>query len=121
MGPLRCTGYGIAHILGGSPREIVLTLVAKSATTAVAVGIAERTGGIAEIAPIIVIATGIVGTCPGPSVCRALRVTDDRAVGLALGIAAHAIGTARAFQISQTSAPGVARGPPCPVSRCPWR
>ena len=90
-------------VLGGSPREIVLTLVAKSVTTAVAVGIAEQTGGIAELAPAIVIATGIVGACLGPPLCRALRVTDDRAIGLALGIAAHAIGTARAFQISQTA------------------
>jgi putative effector of murein hydrolase len=90
-------------LLGGRPRKIVLTLVAASVTTAVAVGIAERTGGIAELAPAIVIATGIVGACLGPPLCRALRVTDDRAVGLALGIAAHAIGTARAFQISQTA------------------
>ena len=90
-------------LLAGSAREIVLTLVATSVTTAVAVGIAERTGGIAELAPVLVIATGIVGACLGPPLCRALRVTDERAIGLALGISAHAIGTARAFQISQTA------------------
>lgn len=85
------------------PEALGLTLVTKSVTTAVAVGITERIGGIPELAPIIVISTGIVGACFGASLCRRLGVTDDRAVGLALGIAAHAIGTARAFQISQTA------------------
>lgn len=90
-------------IFHDAPEALGLTLVAKSVTTAVAVGITERIGGIPELAPVIVISTGIVGACLGPPLCRRLRVTDDRAVGLALGIAAHAIGTARAFQISQTA------------------
>ena len=105
--PLGCaTGLvlaGAPAMLLGVPEALGLTLLAKPVTTAVAVGIAERIGGIPELAPVIVISTGIVGACLGPPLCRRLRVTDDRAVGLALGIAAHAIGTARAFQISQTA------------------
>jgi len=93
---------GFAAVTLATP-EVVHTLLAKSVTTPVAVGIAENTGGLPELAPAIVISTAIVGACMGPSVCRMLGVDDDRAVGLALGIAAHAIGTARAFQISETA------------------
>jgi putative effector of murein hydrolase len=113
LGPLAVTvavGGGAAillsagpAVLAGVPEALGLTLAAKSVTTAVAVGIAERVGGIPDLAPAIVIATGIAGACLGPTVCRRLGIHDDRAVGLALGIAAHAIGTARAFQISGTA------------------
>lgn len=93
---------GLAALALASP-EIVRTLLAKSVTTTVAIGITESVGGLPELAPAIVIATGIVGACLGPWVCRLLRVEDPRAVGLALGIASHVIGAARAFQISETA------------------
>lgn len=93
---------GVAALALAEP-EIVRTLVAKSVTTAVAIGISERVGGLTDLLPAIVVATGVWGACVGPSVCRRLRVTDDRAVGLALGIAAHAGGMARAFQLSETA------------------
>jgi putative effector of murein hydrolase len=93
---------GLATVALADP-EIVRTLLAKSVTTPVAIAIAESVGGLPELAPAIVIATGIVGACLGPWICRMVRVDDPRAVGLALGIASHVIGTARAFQISETA------------------
>lgn len=82
---------------------LLATLAPKSTTTAVAVGIAERLGGIPSLAALIVVTTGLFGAAFGPSLLAAAKVRDHRAIGLALGVASHAIGTARAFQISETA------------------
>ncbi|SER87873.1 Putative effector of murein hydrolase [Tranquillimonas rosea] len=84
----------------GAPQTLLATLASKSATTAVAVQMAERLGGTPALTALVVISTGIFGTAFGPTILRRSGVHDDRAIGLALGIAAHAIGTARALQIS---------------------
>ena len=83
--------------------EIVATLVPKSATAAVAVEIAARLGGIAGLTAVVVISTGITGAVLGPWLLKTVGVEDDRAKGFALGVASHAIGTARAFQISEVA------------------
>lgn len=87
----------------GSPQPILVTLASKSATAAVSVGISERLGGVAALTAVTVILTGLCGAMFGPPVLRAAGVRDDRAIGFALGIASHAIGTARAFRISETA------------------
>lgn len=90
-------------VLTGAGRDLVATIAPKSATTAVAVEIAERLGGAPGLTAVIVIMTGIVGAVAGPAILEASGVRDDRAKGFALGVASHAIGTARAFQISETA------------------
>jgi len=87
----------------GSASEILATLAPKSATAAVAVEIADRLGGTASLTAVVVISTGIFGAVFGPAILKSVHVRDDRAVGFALGVASHAIGTARAFQISETA------------------
>lgn len=82
---------------------LLATLAPKSATTAVAVEIVDKQGGIPGLTAVIVISTGIFGAAFGPSILDACRITDDRAKGFALGVASHAIGTARAFQMSETA------------------
>ena len=89
--------------LTGMGRDLVATIAPKSATTAVAVEVAERLGGAPGLTAVIVIMTGIVGAVAGPAILAASGVRDDRAKGFALGVASHAIGTARAFQISETA------------------
>jgi putative effector of murein hydrolase len=88
--------------MGVAP-DVVASLTPKSATAAVAVGIAERVGGVAGLAAMAAVLTGLFGAMIGPSLLSAIGVRDHRAVGFAIGIAAHAIGTARAFQISETA------------------
>ena len=88
-------GYPVAT---GASETVLATLAAKSTTAAVAVQIAEQLGGAPALTVIIVIASGIFGGAFGPSLLSRAGVTDDRAVGLALGISSHAIGTARALQ-----------------------
>lgn len=93
------SAIGLAWLLGGSPRTL-LSLVPKSVTTPVAMGIAEKIGGIPSLTAVIVILTGVVGAVAAPALLDILRIRDDAVKGFAIGVAAHGIGTARALQIS---------------------
>jgi putative effector of murein hydrolase len=81
---------------------LLYSLAPKSATTPVAMAVAERIGGIPSLTALLVILTGITGAVLGPGLLRLLGVRDDAARGFALGLAAHGIGTARAFQLGGT-------------------
>lgn len=85
-------------LLGGS-KLTLLSLVSKSTTTPVAMAITEQMGGLPALTAVAVIITGILGAIAGLTVLRVVGVTNPRARGLAMGVAAHGIGTARAFQI----------------------
>lgn len=89
----------IAYWLGGSDSTL-LSLAAKSVTTPIAIGISDSIGGIATITASAVILTGIVGIVAVNPIMRLCRVDDERIWGFSLGLAAHAIGTARAFERS---------------------
>lgn len=77
----------------------MVSIMPKSVTTAIALGISEKMHGIATVTLVIVIITGIIGSIIGPSILKALKVTDPVAQGVALGSAAHAIGTSRALEL----------------------
>ena len=62
--------------------------------------ITEQLGGVPSLTAVFVIITGIIGAIVGSSLFRLLRIQDDSVKGIAMGITAHGIGTARAFQIS---------------------
>lgn len=94
------SAVGIARVLGSSlPTQ--LSLAPKSVTTPIAMGVAERIGGIASLTAVLVIVTGIVGAVVAPTVFRLLRINDHAIQGFAMGVAAHGVGTARAFYISE--------------------
>jgi predicted murein hydrolase (TIGR00659 family) len=96
------TAVTTARLLGGS-RETLLSLAPKSATAPVAMGIAERLGGLPSLTASLVVLTGVIGAVLGPWLLRRLRVTDPAATGFALGVASHGIGTARAFELGETA------------------
>ena len=94
------SAMGIARALGASvPTQ--LSLAPKSVTTPIAMAVAERIGGIALLAAVLVIVTGIVGAVVAPALFRWLRIKDHAIQGFALGVVAHGIGTARAFAINE--------------------
>jgi len=95
------TAAGAAWLLG-APREIVASVAPKSVTTPIAMGIAERTGGLPSITAVLVVAVGILGAVAGPPFLRAIGVRDPGAAGLALGAAAHGLGAARAMEEGET-------------------
>jgi predicted murein hydrolase (TIGR00659 family) len=82
------------------PTEVLLSLSPKSTTAPVALGISEAVGGIPTLTAVLVILTGIIGAIMVTPLMNLLRVQDWQARGFAVGIAAHGIGTARAFQVN---------------------
>jgi predicted murein hydrolase (TIGR00659 family) len=95
------SAVGIGWALGAS-RETLLSLAPKSVTTPIAMGIAEKLGGLPSLTAVLVVTTGILGAVLARSVLNLLRVRDHAVRGFAVGVAAHGIGTARAFQVSET-------------------
>ncbi|MDH3314357.1 MAG: LrgB family protein [Gammaproteobacteria bacterium] len=96
------SGVGIAWLLGAS-RETLLSLAPKSVTTPVAMGIAEQIGGLPSLTAVLVILSGITGAVLGTYTLNLVRVKDWRARGLAMGVASHGIGTARAFTVNEVA------------------
>jgi len=94
------SSIGLAWILGGSS-EIQLSLAPRSATAPVAMGISDQIGGIPSLPAVLTVATGIVGAVLGTRLFQWFGIKDDSVKGIAMGVAAHGIGTARAFQVSQ--------------------
>jgi predicted murein hydrolase (TIGR00659 family) len=93
------SALSLAWLLGASPATL-LSLAPKSVTAPIAMGIAEKLGGLPALAAVFAVTTGILGAALGKYVLDACRVRDWRARGFALGLAAHGIGTARAFQVN---------------------
>lgn len=96
------SAVGIAWVLGGT-QSTLASLAPKSVTTPVAMGIAEQLGGLPSLTAVLVILTGIVGAVFATWTLDALRIRDWRARGFATGLAAHGIGTARAFQLNEVA------------------
>jgi len=92
------SAVGVAWLLGGRG-ETLLSLAPKSVTTPIAMGIAEQIGGLPSLAAGIVLVTGAVGAVAAGPLFRLAGITDERAQGFALGIAAHGFGTAHALTI----------------------
>lgn len=88
----------IARALG-LPDEVVRSLVPKSVTAPVAMGIAERLGGVPALAAVFTLLTGIVGAVSAKTLFDRLGVHDWAVRGFAIGTAAHGLGTARALQV----------------------
>jgi predicted murein hydrolase (TIGR00659 family) len=87
----------------GASRPTLMSLAPKSVTTPIAMGIAEKIGGLPSLTAVLVVTTGILGAIGAQWLFKLLRVRDEAVQGFAIGLAAHGIGTARAFQISETT------------------
>lgn len=96
------SAVAIAWVLGASA-QTVASIAPKSVTAAIAMGISEKIGGLPSLTAVLVIATGIIGASLGPLVLNMLGIKDWAARGLAIGVAAHGIGTARALQVNEVA------------------
>lgn len=93
------SSIAIARLLGAGV-QTQLSLAPKSVTAPVAMGISEQIGGLPSLTAVLVVATGILGAVLGTKLFALMRIQDDSVKGIAMGITAHGIGTARAFQVS---------------------
>lgn len=87
--------------LFGLNHEQYVTLLPKSITTAIGLGIAEELGGFTTITVAVIIVTGIMGNVIAELVFRIFRIEEPVAKGLAMGTASHAIGTAKAMEMGE--------------------
>ena len=90
-------GSGLAWLFGAS-EEMQRTLLTKSVTSPFAILLAEDARGIPALAAIFSILTGIIGAMLGPGLLQRINVRHPAAIGLAMGLTSHAVGTARAIQ-----------------------
>lgn len=99
-----CSSLGsilaLAYLFGLSHAEYV-TLLPKSITTAIGLGVSEELGGITTITVAAITITGLLGNIIGEQVCKLFRIKEPVAVGLSLGTASHAIGTAKALELGE--------------------
>lgn len=90
-------GVGLAWAFGAE-HMMLMTMAPKSVTSPIAMLVAEQIGGVAALAAVFVLITGVIGAMLGPEMLRRIGVHHPAAQGMALGITAHAVGTARALQ-----------------------
>lgn len=86
--------FGLSH-------EHYVTLLPKSITTAIGMGVSEEAGGIVTITVVCIIITGIFGNIFAETLFKLIKVKHPIAKGLALGTSAHAIGTAKALELGE--------------------
>lgn len=89
----------LVSILLGAHIKMVVTLLPKSITTPIAIGLSEQAGGEVYLTAVIVILAGIFGAVTGPWFLKLMGIKSRIAVGLSLGSAAHGIGTAKALEM----------------------
>ena len=96
-------GLGILAlaVLFGLDHQLYVTLLPKSITTAIGMGVSEEAGGIVTLTVIGIVLTGLMGNIMGEAVLRLARITHPVAKGLALGTSAHAVGTAKALELGE--------------------
>jgi predicted murein hydrolase (TIGR00659 family) len=95
------SAVGIGWLLGAD-RVTLMSMAPKSVTTPIAMGISEKLGGLPSLTAVLVVSTGILGAVLARGTLNLLRIHDHAVRGFAVGVAAHGIGTARAFQVSET-------------------
>lgn len=91
---------GLAAVFSLSP-QLTASLLPKSITTAIAIGLAEEIGGLSAVTVACVVITGIFGACIASTLFKLLKIEEPVAQGLAAGTSAHAIGTSRALELGE--------------------
>ena len=85
----------------GLTHEEYVTLLPKSITTAIGMGVSEELGGYVTITVAVIVVTGVLGNILGDLACRIFRITEPISKGLAFGASSHAIGTAKAIELGE--------------------
>lgn len=91
----------LMSMLFGITHEHYVTLLPKSITTAIGMGVSEELGGITVITVAVIIITGVIGNIIAVPACKMFHITEPVAKGIGLGSSAHAIGTVKAFEMGE--------------------
>ncbi|OOM78910.1 LrgB family protein [Clostridium sp. BL-8] len=82
--------------------QLAKSLIPKSITTPIGMALSNQLGGLPAITVVAIIITGIIGSIIGPFLYKILKINDKVALGIAMGSASHAVGTAKAMEIGET-------------------
>ena len=88
-------------VLFGLTHEQYVTLLPKSITTAIGMGVSEEMGGIVTITVAVIIVTGVVGNMTAEGICKLFHIEEPIAKGIAIGSSSHAVGTTRAMEMGE--------------------
>ena len=88
-------------VLFGFDHAAYVTLLPKSITTAIGMGISEELGGYVTITVAVIIITGVIGNMLAETVCRIFKIEEPVAKGIAIGASSHAVGTVKAMEIGE--------------------
>ena len=88
-------------LLFGLSHEEYVTLLPKSITTAIGMGVSEELGGYVTLTVAVIIITGVLGNIFAPLICRVFRIREPIAKGIAIGTSSHAVGTAKAMEMGE--------------------
>lgn len=92
----------VLALLFGLSHEAYVTLLPKSVTTAIGMGISEELGGYVTITTAVIILTGVFGNMTAEGMCRLLKLQNGISKGLAIGASSHVIGTSKAMEMGET-------------------
>jgi len=85
--------------LFGLEKDIINSIIPKSATTPIAIEVSSRLGGIRAITVAVVVLSAVLGVVIIPTIIKIMKIKDPRIIGMGLGSTAHAVGTAKALEI----------------------
>lgn len=91
----------VMALLFNLSHEHYVTLLPKSITTAIGMGVSEQLGGYVNITVAVIIITGVLGNMLAEFVCKVFKITEPVARGIAIGTASHAVGTAKAMEMGE--------------------
>lgn len=102
IGSICCLGslYLMSRMFGFD-RELTMSMMPKSVTTAIGMPVAEALGGVGAITSACIVVTGIFANMVGPTFCKIFHIKSEIAQGAAFGTAGHVMGTARAIEMGQ--------------------
>ena len=95
-----CSILILARLFGLDHASYV-TLLPKSITTAIGMGVSEELGGYVPVTVAVIIVTGVLGNMIAETVCKVFKINEPVAKGIAIGTASHAVGTAKAMEMGQ--------------------
>ncbi len=91
----------ILSVLMGLDHKQYVTLLPKSITTAIGMGLSEELGGIVTITVAVIVVTGVIGNMFAEQICKLFHIVDPVAKGIAIGSSSHAMGTAKAMEMGE--------------------
>lgn len=95
------TSVLVFSLVAGLNHKQYVTMLPKSITTAIGMGVSEELGGYVTITVAVIVITGLFGNMIADTICKVFRIEEPIAKGIAIGSSAHAMGTSKAMEMGE--------------------